>query len=142
MFMCNVLSHLARQKLGRNKNTKDIFCIEMVMSCVGHVRGHCFKFDTFSFFENCFKHFSQRSTWRQVSFFIRFGNFTTSNNMKRGVKCFPLQHLKKKKKTNKNQKINWCKKTGDERCLMLAGPMFMTLMMMNMRMMIAAPCVA
>merc|ERR1712078_417341 len=107
IFRCNVLSHLLRQKLGRNKNTKEIFCIEMVMSFGGHVRGHHFKFDNFSFFENCFKHFSQRSTWRQVSFFTRFDIFTKSNNLKLGVKFFScitsekLKTIKNKHKTNK-----------------------------------------
>ena len=104
MFRCNVLSHLARQKLGRNKNAKEIFCIGIIMSFVGHVRGHYFKFDNFSCFENCFKHFNQRSTWRQVSFFIRFDNFTKSNNLKLGVKFFSLTTSENLKTIKKKQK--------------------------------------
>ena len=106
MFRCNALSHLARQKLYRNKNAKEIFCIEMVMSFVGHVRGHYFKFDNFSCFENCFKHFSQRSTWRQVSFFTRLSNFTKSNNLKLGVNIFSFTTSEKLKTIKKTTQIN------------------------------------
>ena len=107
MFYVFALSHLARQKLGRNKNTKEIFCIEMVMSFVGHFRGHYFKFDNF--------HLLKIASHTSVN--VRLGakfpsllDLTTLQNRTTwnlASSFSPLQHLKNWKQTKqKTKQIN------------------------------------